>query len=77
MLACEDFVMNLPSVEAFIESKIPVEFADDDLYLPDIAPPFRSVPGKTYVGWPPEDPMARADRRSSRSSGSRGSRNRR
>ena len=76
-LACEDFVMNLPPVEQYIESKIPVEFADDDLYLPDNAPRYRPAPGKTFVGWPPEDPTTRADRRSSRSSGSRGGRRRR
>lgn len=31
-LACEDFVYNLEAIEEFIDMKIPVKFADDDLY---------------------------------------------
>ncbi len=54
-LACEDFVMNLPYVEELIEMKIPVEHAEDELYLPDNARPFRPKHGHTFVGWPEDN----------------------
>ncbi|GMV44233.1 MAG: DEAD/DEAH box helicase [Myxococcales bacterium] len=37
-LADEDFVLNLPAIEDYIQGKIPVVHADDSLYLPDRAP---------------------------------------
>ena len=54
-LACEDFVMNLPFVEELIEMKIPVEHAEDELYLPDNARAFRPKHGHTFVGWPADN----------------------
>jgi len=51
-LACEETVMSLPAVETLIDRKIPVDFAEDDLYVPDRAGRYR--PGRqVYTGWPP------------------------
>jgi len=72
-LACEDYVMNLPYVEELIEMKIPVEHAEDELYLPDNARPFRPKPGHTFVGWP-EDNLEIRSGRSGRSGGRRSKR---
>lgn len=51
-LACEETVMSLPAVEALLGGKIPTEFADDDLYIPDRAGRFRRTK-QVYTGWPP------------------------
>ncbi|TNF23675.1 MAG: DEAD/DEAH box helicase [Deltaproteobacteria bacterium] len=51
-LACEETVMSLPAVEELIERRIPVEFADDELYIPDRAGRFRRTK-QVYTGWPP------------------------
>jgi ATP-dependent RNA helicase RhlB len=55
-LACEDFVMNLPHVEALIKYKIDVEFADDEHFIPDRSGRYFSKPGITFVGWPADNP---------------------
>jgi ATP-dependent RNA helicase RhlB len=52
VLACEETVMSLAAVEQLMECKIPVEFAEDDLYIPDRAGRFRRTK-QVYTGWPP------------------------
>jgi len=36
-LACEEYVLSLPAVEDYIEGKIPVVWAEDDLYTEDLS----------------------------------------
>ena len=60
VLACEETVMGLPAVETLLDHKIPVEFADDDLYIPDRAGRFRRTK-QVYTGWPPPSLGAHAD----------------
>jgi ATP-dependent RNA helicase RhlB len=38
-LACEDYVLHLEPLEKFLDQAIPVEWAEDDLFLPDKAGP--------------------------------------
>lgn len=52
VLACEETVMSLAAVEQLMECRIPVEFAEDDLYIPDRAGRFRRTK-QVYTGWPP------------------------
>ena len=52
VLACEETVRGLPAVEQLIGRRIPVEFADDALYIPDRAGRFRPA-RQVYTGWPP------------------------
>lgn len=40
-LACEDYALHLPALEKFLKNKIPVEWAEDDWFEKDEAPPFR------------------------------------
>ncbi len=43
-LACEEYVMALEAIEAFIGHKVPVEWADDHLFLPVTPAPRRHRP---------------------------------
>ncbi len=61
-LACEDFVMGLPAVEKYIDTKIPHNIPTDDLFRRDRSGRFHRDRGRTYVGWPPGETMGeRAD----------------
>lgn len=51
-LADEYTVLHLEAVEELIEGKVPVAFADDDLFIPDRAQRFRRAKNP-YTGWPP------------------------
>jgi ATP-dependent RNA helicase RhlB len=60
-LACEDYVFSLDAIQRLIGSKIPVEFAEDSLYVPLAAPRREPVLAPVAQGpWPapPPEPAA-------------------
>jgi len=57
-LACDDYVYCLQAIEKYTERKIPTEFAEEELFVPDRAGRFRRS-RKPYVGL--EDALGAAD----------------
>ncbi|MEC9070725.1 MAG: helicase-related protein, partial [Myxococcota bacterium] len=53
-LACENYVYNLPAIEKFIGSKVPLAEITEEVLAEDTGGRFRRRRGKTYCGWPPE-----------------------
>jgi ATP-dependent RNA helicase RhlB len=40
-ICCDEYACHLPYVEQYLGQKIPVSFAEDELFKPDLAPPYR------------------------------------
>jgi ATP-dependent RNA helicase RhlB len=40
-LCCDEYATHLPYVEEYLGDRIPVVFAEDDMFLPDDTPPYR------------------------------------
>ncbi|MCB9727359.1 MAG: DEAD/DEAH box helicase [Deltaproteobacteria bacterium] len=51
---CEDYAVNLPGVERYIDMKVPTVFVEDVLIEHDRAGRFPRQRGRVYTGWPPE-----------------------
>ncbi len=49
-LCCDEYATHLPYVEEFLGDKIPVEFADDEYFLPDDTPEYRRPPRRGRSG---------------------------
>ena len=49
-LCCDKYATHLPYVEEYLDGKIPVEWADDSMFLPDKAPNYR--PPRKQAGAP-------------------------
>jgi ATP-dependent RNA helicase RhlB len=54
-LCCDEYATHLPYIESYLGAKIPVGWAEDDMFLPDLAPEYGGRPRRGFSASAPRD----------------------